>query len=251
MCELFGLSSDRKIDVTAELREFFKHGEYNPHGWGMASWDDEGTVAIVKEPVKSTESAKINELLASGFSCRGMFAHIRKATIGHVEYYNTHPFSVVDANGRRWTLVHNGTIFEFGDIEPFHNFQQGTTDSESLLLYILSRNENVKTAQERFALLDSIVVDLSAHNKLNILLFDGEYLYVHKNEAKTMYRRILDGYTYFSTKPLDNEIWDEVPINRLLVYRDGRQVFEGTVHDHTYVHDEQQMNMLYMGYSAL
>ena len=68
MCELFGLSSDRKIDVTAELREFFKHGEYNPHGWGMASWDDEGTVAIVKEPVKSTESAKINELLASGFS---------------------------------------------------------------------------------------------------------------------------------------------------------------------------------------
>ena len=34
-------------------------------------------------------------------------------------------------------------------------------------------------------------------------------------------------------------------------YRDGKLIYEGTVHGHTYVHDEEQMNMLYLGYSGL
>ena len=88
-------------------------------------------------------------------------------------------------------------------------------------------------------------------NKLNLLIFDGENLYVHKNEAGTMYRKTGGGYVYFSTKPLDDGIWEEVPINRLLIYRDGKQIYEGTAHEHTYVHDEEQMNMLLMGYAML
>ena len=33
--------------------------------------------------------------------------------------------------------------------------------------------------------------------------------------------------------------------------RDGKQIYEGTPHEHTYVHDEEQMNMLLMGYAML
>ena len=104
MCEVFGVSSGRNTDVSAELKEFFKHGDYNPHGWGIASWDKDGAVTLVKEPLNSVESARITELLSSGFTCRGMFAHVRRATIGHVKIENTHPFIGTDANGRDWTL---------------------------------------------------------------------------------------------------------------------------------------------------
>lgn len=251
MCELFGVSSASIIDVTAELKEFFKHGAYNPHGWGIASWDDNGTVTIVKEPVRSTDSDVVNKILSSGFKCRGMFAHIRKATIGHVEYDNTHPFTGRDPNGRIWTLVHNGTIFELGILAGYHDNGKGTTDSESILLYILDKNKGVKTEEERHMIIDSIVSDLSSGNKLNILLFDGKDLYVHKNEAGTMYYRDLNGSTYFSTKPLDGNTWEEVPINRLLIYRDGKKIYEGKDHGNTYIHDEDQMRMLYLGYSGL
>ena len=99
--------------------------------------------------------------------------------------------------------------------------------------------------------MDSVAVKLSDKNKLNFFAFDGQDLYVHKNEAGTMFRKKQDGYVLFATKPLDNGIWEEVPLNRLQVYRDGKLIYEGTVHDHTYVHDEQQMNMLYLGYSEL
>ena len=44
MCEVFGVSSDRKVNVNGELKEFFKHGEFNPHGWGIASWEDRKSV---------------------------------------------------------------------------------------------------------------------------------------------------------------------------------------------------------------
>ena len=251
MCELFGVSSDRTINVAGELKEFFKHGEYNPHGWGIASWNDEGRITIDKEPVDSTKSAKISALTAEGYTCRGIIAHIRRATIGHVEYRNTHPFIAHDPNWREWVFAHNGTIFESEELIPYSDIQGGETDSERILLYILEHNKGIMDEVSRFKLMDSVAVNLSDKNKLNFLAFDGQDLYVHKNEAGTMYRKINDGSVFFATKPLDDSEWEEVPLNRLLVYRDGKLIYEGTVHDHTYVYDEVQMNMLYLGYSQL
>lgn len=251
MCEVFGVSSDREINVTGLLEEFFKHGELNPHGWGIASWDENGSVTLIKEPSNSTASGKVSEIVSSDFTCRGMFAHIRRATIGHVEYENTHPFRGTDSNGREWTLVHNGTIFESEELLPYADVQEGETDSERLLLYILDQNDGVTDEAERFELMDSIVVRLSVGNKLNLLIFDGENLYVHKNEAGTMFRKNGDGHVLFATKPLDDGIWEEVPINRLLIYRNGVLIYEGTEHDHTYLHDEEQMNMLLMSFAML
>ena len=235
MCEVFGVSSDREINVNAELKEFFKHGDLNPHGWGIASWDEKGSVMLVKEPSNSTVSEKVSGILSSDFLCRGMFAHIRRATIGHVEYENTHPFKGLDPNGREWTLVHNGTIFESDELLPYADIQEGDTDSERLFLYILDQLDGVTDEAGRFELIDSIVVRLSNGNKLNLLIFDGENLYGHKNEAK----------------PLDDGAWEEVPINRLLIYRDGVQIYEGTAHDHEYLQDEEQMNMLLMSFAML
>lgn len=251
MCEMFGVSSVRTIDVTKELKEFFKHGEYNPHGWGIASWNDEGRITIDKEPVDSTRSEKIIKLLSSGISCRGIIAHIRRATIGYAEYKNTHPFIAHDPNWREWAFAHNGTIFECDELLPYKNIQSGSTDSERILLYILDQNKDIRDEAARFNLMDSVAVKLSDKNKLNFIAFDGQNLYVHKNEAGTMYRKNNDGSVFFSTRPLDEGAWEEVPLNQLLVYRDGNLVYEGTIHEHTYIHDELQMNMLLMEYSQL
>ena len=251
MCEMFGVSSDRTIDVTSELKAFFRHGEYNPHGWGIATWDDTGRITIDKEPVDSTRSAKIVKLLSSGVLCRGIIAHIRKATIGYVEHKNTHPFIAHDPNWREWVLAHNGTIFESDELLPYKDIQSGSTDSERILLYILDQNKGIRDEAERFKIMDSVTVKLSDKNKLNLLIFDGEDLYVHKNEAGTLYRKNNDGSVFFATRPLDDGAWEEVPLNQLLVYRDGKLVYEGTVHEHTYIHDEKQMNMLLMEYSQL
>lgn len=251
MCELFGLSSDRTIDVTDELKEFFKHGESNPHGWGIASWDDKGKITIDKEPLDSTRSSKISSLVSSGFKCRGIIAHVRRATIGYVEHKNTHPFIAHDPNWREWVFAHNGTIFESEELQPYADIQSGDTDSERIFLYILDQNKGIYDEASRYKIMDSIAVKLSDKNKLNFMAFDGQDLYVHKNEAGTLYRKNNDGYVLFSTRPLAGDGWEEIPLNTLLVYRDGRLVFEGTTHDHTYVHDEAQMNMLLMEYSQL
>ena len=251
MCELFGLTSERTIDVTDELREFFKHGEFNPHGWGIASWNDNGKITIDKEPVDSTMSGKIASYMSSGVSCRGIIAHIRRATIGYVEYKNTHPFIAHDPDWREWAFAHNGTIFESDELQPYQDIQAGSTDSERIFLYMLDQNKGIRDAASRYKVMDDVCVKLSDKNKLNFFAFDGQDFYVHKNEAETLYRQNNDGYVFFSTRPLGEGEWEEVPGNRLLVYRDGKQVYEGTVHDHTYVHDEEQMRMLYMGYSAL
>ena len=251
MCELFAVTSDRTIDVSRELEEFFRHGETNPHGWGIASWNDKGRITIDKEPVDSTRSSLIGSYISSARRCRGMIAHIRRATIGYVDYKNTHPFIAHDPNWRAWVLAHNGTIFESDELLPYADIQSGATDSERILLYILDKNKGVRGEEARFRVIDSVAVKLSDKNKLNFMAFDGQDLYVHKNEAGTMFRRVCDGYVLIATKPLDDGVWEEVPLNRLQVYRDGKLIWEGTQHDHTYVHDEEQMNMLYLGYSEL
>ena len=55
----------------------------------------------------------------------------------------------------------------------------------------------------------------------------------------------------FATKSLDEETWTEVPINQLFVYQDGKLVYIGQKHEHTYVHDEEKMRLLYLAYAGL
>ena len=173
MCEMFGVTSDRTIDVTNELREFFKHGEYNPHGWGIASWNDKGKITIDKEPVDSTRSGKIVSYLSSGVTCRGIIAHIRKATIGYVEYKNTHPFIAHDPNWREWAFAHNGTIFESDELLPYSDIQSGATDSERIFLYMLDQNKGITDEASRYKVMDSVAVKLSDKNKLNFFAFSA------------------------------------------------------------------------------
>ena len=85
---------------------------------------------------------------------------------------------------------------------------------------------------------EELMEELSRENKLNLLLHDGEYLYVHANKENTMYHKRDGGGLLFATVPLDDGFWEPVPFTRLLVYRAGEEVFAGEPHGNEYVKED-------------
>jgi glutamine amidotransferase len=257
MCELFGVSANRKINVNSYLHKFFRHSKVQPDGWGLALFDD-GSISVEKEPVKASTSQYLEHRLQGKIQSAKMMAHIRKATMGQVSFNNTHPFTEFDESGRRWVLVHNGTIFDAPGLSKFQYSQQGSTDSERILLYIVEQ-VNKKFLQDpcdfdvnaRLELIDEIILRLVPGNKVNLLLYDGDYFYVHKNERGTLFYQEKPGIVIFATRPLDDEEWKELPMNRLLVYKDGKLVYMGTPHENEYIYDEEQMKLLFLDSAAL
>ena len=257
MCELFGVTADKKINVNAYLQSFFRHSMVQPDRWVLALFDD-NNISIEKEPVKASTSRYLEHRLQGKIQTAKMMAHIRRATMGEVNFNNTHPFSAIDESGRRWVLVHNGTIFDAPGLSKYQYSQQGSTDSERILLYIIDR-VNSRFMQdpcgfdvnERLALIDEIILQIVPGNKLNLLLYDGDYFYVHKNEKGTLYTLEKPGITFFATRPLDEWEWKELPMNRLLVYKNGKKVYSGTEHEYEYVYDKEQMKHLFLDYAGL
>lgn len=254
MCELFGVSADKKIKVNKYLDVFFKHSVEHHNGWGLALLDD-GLISVEKEPVRAVDSAYLKNRLTGNIETSRCMAHIRKATVGDVSFGNTHPFVLSDASGKKWVFVHNGTIFESAVLSPYLYVQEGTTDSERVLFYIVEWINrlilNGFDDARKINFINEIVLKLTPGNKLNFLLYDGDYMYVHKNEPGTMYRLVKPGSVIISTHPLDDSDWEEVPQNQLLVYRDGELVHEAKPHRNTYIHDEEKMRFQYIDHSML
>lgn len=257
MCQLFGICSSEEYQINDYLKEFFSHSNAHPHGWGMA-FMEKNEVQIEKEPVQATKSNYLKERLSVPVTVKNAFAHIRYATIGNVEYKNCHPYTMRDEGGRKWTLVHNGTIFEYQELNRYVGLQAGDTDSERILLFLVDRiNSEEKrlgrqmNAEERFYLLDSVIAEMSRGNKLNLMLFDGELFYVHTNYANSLYEKYKGDSVFFSTVPLGKEEWQPVTFTTLLAYRQGKRILCGTNHGNEYKDDEENMKYLYRIFSDL
>ena len=180
MCELLGITSGRPYNANAILNGFYTHSQDNKHGWGLAVFLGSG-VSMEKEPVKALDSVYLRQRLTGEVVSTNILAHVRRATVGQIEYANCHPFIWDDESGRTWTLMHNGTIFNPSGTCDYAARQEGTTDSERLLLYIIDRvNELIRSngveymdnTENRFRLIDDIIIEMSKDNKLNLLLFD-------------------------------------------------------------------------------
>lgn len=257
MCELFGFSSHKPEKINQELKEFFSHSNQHPHGWGLALLNG-NDAAIEKEPLQASKSRYLKERLREPIQVTTALAHIRYATIGNTEWRNCHPYTGLDSSGRRWTLIHNGTIFEYEPMNQYVSTQNGDTDSERILLYILDQlNDRASQlgrpleAAERFALLDRLVVAMAPENKLNLLIYDGELLYVHTNYANSLYQRITENSLCITTQPLALGKWEPVPFTTLLAYRVNKLAFTGTNHGIEYFVDEEKMRLLYLAFAEL
>jgi glutamine amidotransferase len=257
MCELFAVSSAEKVRINNELEEFFSHSDKHMNGWGMAFFYGDA-VSLEKEPRQALKSDYLRERLRTDIVVRDMFAHIRLATMGEVNYVNTHPFIKTDDSGRKWTLIHNGTMFRFPELDKYVRCQHGTSDSERVLLYIVDMmNAEIAKAgrpldeKERFAFIDSIIGKMAKGNKLNMILYDGSLMYVHSNAAGSLYTRQTKDTAYFSTQPLRCGRWEPMTLNVPAAYKDGHRVFTGTDHGFEYVENEEDMEMIFAAYSCL
>ena len=256
MCELFGVTSHGKLELNELLLEFFSHGIEHPNGWGMAFFYG-NAVSLEKQPEASHKSKYLRQRLQFKVEADKMFAHIRLATRGNQDYENTHPFVMRDNSDRIWTLAHNGTIFDCDLLNPFIHCQQGQTDSERILAYIVSRmNKEMEkkkelSRQERFGVVDEILCEITRENKVNLLLFDGELMYVHTNYKNSLYRCRKKDAIVISTKALDCHVWEPVPMNMLIAYQDGKQVYEGTNHKNEFFETEEKMRLLFLDFANL
>ena len=257
MCELFGVSAQNDFYANDYLKLFYSHSDFHPHGWGLACVSRNGAL-VEKESVKASNSNYLRERLSQPVTERLLLAHIRYATIGNVEYKNCHPFTGKDCTGRRWTLIHNGTIFDYPALYPCLKKQKGDTDSERVFLYLLDRlNEATRHKgarlhfEERFKLLDEIICDMAKGNKLNLLFTDGKYLYAHTNCRGTMHYLVKDGAALLSTQPLNGENWQLVPFGQLLAFNKGKLIKTGTEHHHEYIHSEDEMKLIYQIFANL
>ena len=244
MCELLGFTSAEPEDIGEQLREFFSHSERNPHGWGLFS---EGEA--VRGCEQASQSKTLKWILRDFPPQTQMLGHIRFATVGTIKAENCHPFTAEDITGRRWTLIHNGTIYSGSRLIPYLRQQRGDTDSERLFLHLMSivdeaQRSGALPAEKRFRLLEGFVRDMSPRNKLNLMICDGELLYVHKNMKETMvYRKLGSGYI-FSTTPLDKELWKDIPTAQLIAYKNGECAFSGEPHDGIFVPTLQYISAL-------
>lgn len=257
MCELLGVTARRKIKINGFLETFFSHSVEHQNGWGLALLDED-VFSIDREPIKAINSSHLESILKGKVETSVCIAHIRKATIGEVNANNTHPFSACDIFGRRWVLAHNGTIFDSDALAPYQYTQAGTTDSERILLYIVDRiNKHYRDGchelneEERIHTVEDAIKVIVSGNKVDLMIYDGELLYVHKNEPGTLYEKDSEDGIIFSTTPLESNGWCEFAQNRLMVYRNGKLVYTGDKHNNTYIHNEERMKLLYFAYSGL
>ena len=238
MCELLGFTSSRSTDISDFLRAFFSHSINNPHGWGIM-YETEGH-EILKEPVSAENSSWLSDIIGCIPPQKSTLAHIRFATVGSVSEHNCHPFTGSDISGREWTLIHNGTIFNSRNIHRYSAVQKGDTDSERLFLSLIDTiNEHtarsVPNERERFEIVNRFIVENSPRNKLNLMIYDGDLLYVHKNLKNTLcFKRLKEGLI-FATKPLDSGVWIPFPMAQVIAYKHGQEVHRGDRHKGTFV----------------
>ena len=254
MCELFCISSAVFVQPQEILKSFFSHSATHPNGWGLAIFND-NAVNLEKEPIKASDSSYLKYRLCSMKDIRNMFAHIRRATRGRISYENCHPFVMHDCDGRAWTLMHHGTIFNCPSLDSYVQVQEGMTDSERILCYIIDRMNAARVtlghplnASERFKIMDEIVCEISLHNKLNLIIYDGELFYVHTNYKNSLYVRQEMNTAFFATVPLDNRLWLPLKFTTLLAYKDGIHVMTGTCHNNEYIDNPENMQYIYLDY---
>lgn len=215
-------------------------------------------VSLEKEAVCANESNYLKGRLAHDLYIENMFAHIRLASVGRMFYENSHPFVKHDLSGRSWTLAHNGTIFDSAVLDKYRDIQEGQTDSERILYYIIDEVNklqyqvgHVLTTDERFALLEVLISKLSVNNKLNLLIWDTEYMYVHTNYRNTLFMKHDTGTTIFATTPLDGSSWKPVPFLTLQVYRKGQLIHQGIRLSQEYFDPEKDYEYKNVDYSLL
>jgi len=176
MCQLLGLSSNKKVDIQFSLLEFRYRGKQNYHGWGFVFHKNEDWT-VIKEPYPLfKENVKADQFQ---FRSKIIIGHVRLASCGNQIHKNTHPFKI-----NRWVFAHNGTVsrimkepgFRLGAYRP-----EGQTDSEYAFCYLLEKIGNEPANIKE--ILQTETKRIKKYGNFNFLLSDGETLFAHGDNS--------------------------------------------------------------------
>ncbi|MDI3498304.1 class II glutamine amidotransferase [Archaeoglobus sp.] len=221
MCELFGLSCNKKDRAIFSLPLFAKYHEPYWHGWGIGYYEE--THARV---VRNTDDPNFSESFRRAIQqarSNVIVAHIRLATSGDICPENCHPFKFRYLN-RDWLFAHNGTI----DID-YPSYVDGHNDSASAFSFMMNEIDEYLRRSEFRGIYPAVKYAtrklLETYcGKVNYLLSDSNALFAFCNHRRMyMLKREKDygGAILISTQKLTNENWIEIPKNRVLCMLNG------------------------------
>lgn len=251
MCELLGMNCNVPTDICFSFSGFRERGgATNVHadGWGIAFFEGKGT-RLFLDPQPSAHSPLADLVRAYPIRSKNVIAHIRKATQGMVGLENTHPFRR-EAWGRYWIFAHNGNLLDFNPPLDGSFLPVGNTDSERSFCFLMQQlsrrfGAQAPSADEVFAALYDITMQICAHGEFNFLLSCGESLYAHASTRLSYIVRQApfarahlkdqdlsvdfsevttpnDRVAVIATLPLtDNENWQEMAAGTLWHFVDG------------------------------
>ncbi|MBD3305413.1 hypothetical protein GF339_03465 [candidate division KSB3 bacterium] len=202
MCELFGLSCNKKVSISFSFMGLADASLAHESGWGIGFYrTGNDTVppyaTIVKEPISARNSI-FNYFLKYGYIQSHIFvSHFRVASVGVQVPLNTHPFQLmVDPRSdtlqeKSWIFAHSGTMRGIKEDPRFQTrviTPHGNTDSEHVFCYLIEQlrqayvdNGFRLSRDEKIQILETSAAALSAAypDSLNFLLSDGKRIYAY------------------------------------------------------------------------
>lgn len=184
MCRLLGVIANKPVDLRFSLVEgpntVMSMSHWNPDGWGVGWYRDDGTPVVIKEPTLAAASNRYHRTAAEGRS-RIFIAHVRRATTGELSYENCHPFTKDN-----WIFAHNGSVEDYESLmecltEAHRKSIMGETDSEILFHWLL---QNIEACDSVIDGVKAAIEEIRSYTAINFLLSDGERMYAYR-EAKT------------------------------------------------------------------
>jgi predicted glutamine amidotransferase len=144
MCRLFGFRSNVPSrahgSLVAAENALAHQAEAHRDGWGIGYFMG-NEAYILKSDAGASEDKRFANI-SRRLESHTFVVHVRRATVGQVDYLNSHPF-----RHGNWVFAHNGTIFDFdkmkdrvmAEIRPdLQDLIFGLTDSEHLFYYLVS-----------------------------------------------------------------------------------------------------------------
>ena len=185
MCQLLGMNCNTPTDIVFSFTGFATRGgltDEHKDGWGIAFFEGSGVRLFVDH--QPAISSPVAELIKHyPIKSKNVIAHIRKATQGEVTLENCHPF-VRECWGRYWVFAHNGDLKDFAPVLDGSFLPVGSTDSELAFCYLLQClrkrfGASLPDTAELAPFLQTICAGIAAYGTFNMMLSNGEAMFVH------------------------------------------------------------------------
>lgn len=209
MCQLLGMNCNVPTDIVFSFTGFATRGgrtDEHKDGWGIAFFEGNGVRHFVDH--QAAVASPIAELIKRyPIKSKNVIAHIRKATHGAIALENCHPF-VRELWGHYWVFAHNGDLKNFSPPLTGAYHPVGSTDSEYAFCFILQQlrhrfgKQRPSNAQLK-TVLQQLCSEIADHGTFNMMLSDGDALFVH---CSTKLHYIVRRYPFATAKLSDEDV---------------------------------------------